>query len=173
MADALDKLDASEGSNPAAGTAEGSASVPGVLQIKADVVKHLEDGGALGKLRALMRANVYRALVTSEEEAGGACHAPVQVVSLISDFLQCAGLDMTREIFLKESAVKALDRDTLEQSMSGCLESVDAQKSVLMQVYESASKRSSNSQGTPSARGPGSTGPPAEESPEPPEGGRS
>mmetsp|Transcript_44107 Transcript_44107/g.80541 ORF Transcript_44107/g.80541 Transcript_44107/m.80541 type:complete len:140 (-) Transcript_44107:66-485(-) len=133
---------------PAAET-EGEASVqglvsnPGVSEIKADVVQHLEDGGALGKLKALMRANVYKALLTSEEEATPS-DAPMQVVSIVADFLDHAGLDLTKEIFLRESALVPISRAELEQSMSGCSgipEPLDAEKSVLAQVLESVKKR--------------------------------
>mmetsp|Transcript_5021 Transcript_5021/g.12057 ORF Transcript_5021/g.12057 Transcript_5021/m.12057 type:complete len:140 (+) Transcript_5021:44-463(+) len=122
---------------------QGLSSNPGVLEIKADVVQHLEDGGALGKLRAMMRANVYKALLSSEEEATP-CVAPVQVVSMVADFLEHAGLDMTREIFLRESAVVPTSREELEQNMSErsiIAEPMDAEQSVLAQVLESAKKR--------------------------------
>eukprot|EP00442_Polarella_glacialis_P000546 CAMPEP_0115092454 /NCGR_PEP_ID=MMETSP0227-20121206/26777_1 /TAXON_ID=89957 /ORGANISM="Polarella glacialis, Strain CCMP 1383" /LENGTH=149 /DNA_ID=CAMNT_0002484279 /DNA_START=51 /DNA_END=500 /DNA_ORIENTATION=- len=110
--------------------------------IKDDVAHRLEASGALDQIRAQIRASVFRALLgSSPDSATGPSgqalrEAPVQMVSVVVDFLENLELDMTREVFLRESAEQApLEREELEKGLVGvALDPSRSSQSVLEQL---------------------------------------
>mmetsp|Transcript_68929 Transcript_68929/g.193386 ORF Transcript_68929/g.193386 Transcript_68929/m.193386 type:complete len:175 (+) Transcript_68929:61-585(+) len=126
-----------------------------VADVKAEVFDRLVAEGALGQIRARMRANVYTALLVDEE--GGPVPeclrpAPRHLVSIVADFLQQAQLGSSLEVFRHESEEHPADRPALLQELGGCFgdgHSDQAQEEgaafpdgpVLGQVLEAAKRR--------------------------------
>mmetsp|Transcript_105662 Transcript_105662/g.264566 ORF Transcript_105662/g.264566 Transcript_105662/m.264566 type:complete len:228 (-) Transcript_105662:200-883(-) len=105
-----------------------AAPMSAPVDIKGDVALRLEAEGALGQIRAQIRASVYRALLSGDGPGGGGpapsgClrSAPSHLVSIVADFLQRSELDHTRDVFLRESAEAPSSREELLQSFAGCL----------------------------------------------------
>eukprot|EP00933_Yihiella_yeosuensis_P080088 TRINITY_DN93497_c0_g1_i1.p1 TRINITY_DN93497_c0_g1~~TRINITY_DN93497_c0_g1_i1.p1 ORF type:complete len:144 (+),score=25.37 TRINITY_DN93497_c0_g1_i1:78-509(+) len=124
-----------------------------ILDIKGDVAHRLEANGALDQIRAQIRASVYRALlgaqdsnsVESRSDSDGRREAPQQMVSLVADFLESLDLDMTKEVFLRESSEKPVERRELEKELEGCIgtEQSNADGAVLERVIQVAQERAS------------------------------
>lgn len=119
-----------------------------ILEIKGDVVGRLEANGALDQIRAQIRASVYQALLGVGGAGPGDVlrSAPVEMVSVVADFLQRLDLDKTREVFLREASEAPLARDELTKGLQNCVAPTD-EKAVLEQVV-SAAKRNATVVGT-------------------------
>eukprot|EP00929_Paragymnodinium_shiwhaense_P042662 TRINITY_DN22041_c0_g3_i2.p1 TRINITY_DN22041_c0_g3~~TRINITY_DN22041_c0_g3_i2.p1 ORF type:complete len:439 (-),score=120.83 TRINITY_DN22041_c0_g3_i2:58-1374(-) len=84
--------------------ASGSGGASAMEEIKGSVVHRLDESGALGKIRAQMRAKAFRALLESKGEAPLARDAPPLLVSVVADFLQHLDLGCTREVLKHEAS---------------------------------------------------------------------
>lgn len=117
---------------------------PALVDIKDEVAQRLEDNGALDKIRVQIRANVYCALLAANGDAsrttsdgGEERRALARPISVVADFLQRLGLEMTREVFLKESQEHPFDRHELAKDL-GCMDRVDFDNALLEHVVSKA-----------------------------------
>eukprot|EP00434_Breviolum_minutum_P009018 symbB.v1.2.007941.t1/scaffold493.1/size196183/3 len=126
------------------------AQTPGqnMIEIKGDVAHRLEANGALDQIRAEMRASVYRALLGDQDSSemspqeDEALEAPVPMVSLVTDFLEHWDLSMTKEVFLRETSQKPLERDALVHELPlATLEVPKANQALLEQVLVAVAAR--------------------------------
>lgn len=125
-----------------------------VEEIKKGVVNRLDKCGALGQIRANIRANVYRALLdphdSGETPKDVKREAPLLLTSVVADFLKSAGMERSRETFLREAGYPKLKdhRDLAATLKCQAVEQAPVNDSVLAQVVESSRAK----------RGPGATG---------------
>jgi len=117
-------------------------------------VNRLDKCGALGQIRANIRANVYRALLdphdSGETPKDVKREAPLLLTSVVADFLKSAGMERSRETFLREAGYPKLKdhRDLAATLKCQAVEQAPVNDSVLAQVVESSRAK----------RGPGATG---------------
>merc|ERR1711924_427835 len=110
-------------------------------EIKKGVVNRLDKCGALGQIRAQIRANVYRALLdphgTGETPADVKREAPPLLTSIVAEFLKSSELERTRETFLREANCSHVkDYQELAATLK-CPAQASANESILAQVVES------------------------------------
>mmetsp|Transcript_11545 Transcript_11545/g.20302 ORF Transcript_11545/g.20302 Transcript_11545/m.20302 type:complete len:154 (-) Transcript_11545:79-540(-) len=123
-----------------------AAPNPALVDIKGDVAHRLEANGALDQIRVQIRASVYQALLSSKGSVHGQSeclrNAPVNLVSVVADFLQRVDLDKTREVFLRESTQPPLNREELAKGFAGCVEIGNTDRAVLEEVVAEAKRKS-------------------------------
>mmetsp|Transcript_66863 Transcript_66863/g.207171 ORF Transcript_66863/g.207171 Transcript_66863/m.207171 type:complete len:148 (-) Transcript_66863:146-589(-) len=118
---------------------------PALVDIKGDVAHRLEASGALDQIRTQIRASVFRALLGAEGAAAApqGCQRgpPVQAVSVVADFLQRLDFGHTREVFLRESGARPLERGELAEGLAGCAGAAGAEGALLERVLAAARHR--------------------------------
>lgn len=124
-----------------------------VEEIKKGVKNRLDQCGALGQIRAQIRANVYRALLdphgTGETPPDVKREAPLLLTSIVAEFLKSADLERTSETFLREAnCPQVKDHRELANALKCAPQATD---SILAQVVETVrAKRTTPSTQAPS-----------------------
>lgn len=112
-----------------------------VEELKKGVVNRLDKCGALGPIRAQIRANVYRALLdphdASETPPDVKREAPLLLMSIVAEFLKSAELERTSETFLREANyTQVKERQELVATLK-CPPQASSNDSVLARVVDS------------------------------------
>lgn len=100
----------------------------------------LEAAGALNQIRAQIRTNVYRALLSDEVNEDRPM-APSHLLSVVADFLQKYDLGNTNDVFVRESRARSIDKGKLLQDVASCVDPGSPDQAVLEQLLVTARRK--------------------------------